>query len=381
MYRYLKHVMNKPGIIFAFVSAYAIAAFSWWTIAHIKSSNTIYNEGREKLELLCYKATNDLTGAINQKLFNDTVQAKEYVKVNYPFLEVVFVDPEKQINPLDYFLIRPKQDAYSLLEKKRVRSVWMYGAEGAVMVILLIWGIVWIYRSLHTRLAFNKQQNNFMLSITHELKTPLASVKLYIETLLKRDLDKAQSTLILKNSLSELVRLKDLVNNILMAAQLENSKFHLHTTEVNLSQIAQETFNKFIVPRSLDGRFTAHIEEEVFIEGDSIGLETIITNLLSNAFKYSGAEGKVILNIHTEGEKIKLIVADDGPGISDDDKKYLFKRFYRSGDEQTRKSKGTGLGLFIVKNLLNLMNGEIVVLNNQPKGTIFEITFLKYNAI
>ena len=363
------------------MSAYAIAAFSWWTIAHIKSSNLIYKEGKEKLELLCYKATNDVSGAITQKLFNDTNQLREYVKFNYPFLEIVYVEPEKQINPMDYFLIRPQKDAYDSLEKKRARAVWMYGAEGAVMVLLLIWGIIWIYRSLHTRLAFNKQQNNFMLSITHELKTPLASVKLYIETLLKRDLDKEQSTLILRNSLSELVRLKDLVNNILMAAQLENNKFHLHTTEVNLTEIANETFQKFITPRNLGERFTCDIDEEVFIEGDSIGLETVITNLLSNAFKYSGTEGQVALKLKTIEEKVIVSVSDTGQGISDDDKKHLFKRFYRSGDEQTRKSKGTGLGLFIVKNLLNLMKGEIVVRDNHPKGTIFEITFSKYNAI
>ena len=181
--------------------------------------------------------------------------------------------------------------------------------------------------------------------------------------------------------MSELVRLKDLVNNILMAAQLENSKFHLHTTEVNLSEIANETFQKFITPRHLGERFNCDVDEEVYIEGDAIGLETVITNLLSNAFKYSGPEGEVTLKVKTDKEKVILSVSDNGQGISDEDKKHLFKRFYRSGDEQTRKSKGTGLGLFIVKNLLNLMKGEIVVSDNQPKGTIFEITFIKYNAI
>ncbi len=373
--------MNKPGIIFAFVSVYAIAAFTWWTIAHIQSSETIYQTGKENIELLCYKASSDVSGAIAQELFRDTNQLKEYVKFNFPLLEIVFVESEKQANPMDYFLIRPLQSEYDKLDLKRTRNVYMYGAEGIVMVLLLIWGIVWIYQSLHTRLSFNKQQNNFMLSITHELKTPLSSVKLYIETLLKRDLDKEQSKLILRNSLSELIRLKDLVNNILMAAQLENKKFELMETEVSLSTVAAETFEKYVLPRSLHHRFSCLIEPEVFIEADATGLEILITNLLSNANKYGGADGKVELKVFTENHKAYLSVSDTGIGIQDEDKKHLFKRFYRSGDEQTRKSKGTGLGLFIVKNLLNLMKAEILIKDNQPKGTIFEITFAKYNAI
>jgi signal transduction histidine kinase len=375
------YFMNKPGIIFAFVSIYAVAAFSWWTFAHIRSSQQLYEDGKQNLELLCYKATNDVSGAIAQSLFNDTNQLKEYVTFNFPQLEIIFVEPEKQINPMDYYLIRPMKASYDKLETKRKRSVSMYGLEGVVMVILLFWGIVWIYRSLHTRLAFNKQQNNFMLSITHELKTPLASVKLYIETLLKRDLDKEQSKLILRNSLSELVRLKDLVNNILMAAQLEDSKFHMYSTEVNLSEIASESFEKFVTPRSVQDRFNLEVEPEIYIEGDPIGLETVIINLLSNAYKYGGSTGFVTMKVFTTGERVHIIIADEGQGISEQDKKNLFKRFYRSGDEQTRKSKGTGLGLFIVKNLLNLMKGEISVRDNHPKGTIFEITFTRYNAI
>lgn len=373
--------MSKPGIIFAFVSIYAIAAFSWWTIAHIRDSNRIYEKGKENLELMCYKATNDVSGAINQQLFNDTNGVKEYVRFNFPGLEIVFIEPEKQINPMDYYLIRPQKLAYDTIEQRRIRTVYMYGAEGLVMLLLLMWGIIWIYRSLYARLDLNRQQNNFMLSITHELKTPLASAKLYIETLLKRDLDREQSKQILTNSHSELVRLKDLVNNILMAAQLENHHYRLMKTEINLTQVCKEVFDKFTQPRNLSERFVFQSEEDVFIEADSLAIETIVSNLISNAYKYGGENGKVKLSIVKQEKGIVLSVADEGQGINEEDKRHLFKRFYRSGNEETRKSKGTGLGLFIVKNLLNLMDADISVRNNQPQGTIFEITFKPYHAI
>lgn len=322
-----------------------------------------------------------MQGAIDQQLFNDTNDARDYVGFNFPELEIVYIDPDKQINPLNYYLIRPQKNAYEKLDYTRNKMVWMYGMEGLVMALLLMWGVVWVYKSLNARLAFNKQQNNFMLSITHELKTPLASVKLYIETLLKRNLDREQSVVILRNSLSETVRLKDLVNNILMAAQLENHKYKLHLTEISISQIVSDTFEKFVTPRGLEDHFTAEIEDEVFIEGDPVGVETIIINLLTNAHKYSGPEGKCHVMLRQFKDRAVLSVADSGPGITDSVKKKLFKRFYRSGDEQTRTSQGTGLGLFIVKNLLNLMKAEIAVKDNQPKGTIFEITFKKYHAI
>lgn len=373
--------MNRPGIIFIFVALYSITAFAWWTFAHIKSANSLSLEKKNNLELLCYKGTSDVQGAIAQKLFNDTNDLKEYVAFNFPELEILFIDADKQINPMDYYLIRPLQSAYDTLEAERSKTVRMYALEGLVMALLLVWGVIWVFRSLNVRLALNRQQNNFMLSITHELKTPLASIKLYIETLLKRDLDKEQSTIILKNSLSETVRLKDLVNNILTAAQLENHKYKLHLTEINFSQIAQDTFDKFVTPRALEEYFTAEIEDEVYIEGDAVGVETIIINLLTNAYKYAGHDGRCHVLLRQLKDRVILSISDNGPGINDATKKKLYRRFYRSGDEQTRTSKGTGLGLFIVKNLLNLMKAEIAVKDNQPKGAIFEITFKKYHAI
>ena len=372
--------MKKPGVIFAFVAFYSITAFAWWTVAHIRSSHQLLLEKEKNLEYQCYKATLETNGAIGQELFNDTNDVRNFLAVNFPDLEIIFLEPEKQLIPFDQFLIRPSQDAFLKLKKKYDRSIWMYSLEGAVMVILLMWGIVWIYRSLQNRLKFNKHQNNFMLSITHELKTPLASVKLYLETLLKRDLDKEQTSTILRNSLKELVRLKDLVNNILMAAQLENKKFELYKTEINLSDVVEKTIHKFATPRDIYHRFELSLDENIFIEGDAIATEVIVANLISNAVKYSPEEGKIRVTVSQKDRGVLFAVTDEGPGISEADKGELFKKFYRSGDEQTRKTTGTGLGLFIVKNLLNLMQARIEVKDNFPKGTTFEIIFRHYNG-
>lgn len=324
------------------------------------------------MELLCYKATLECNAAVDQELATDTNSLKKYFYHNFPELEIVFDIDQPDINN---YLIRPKMESYEQLEKKYTRKVWMYAMEGVVMMLLLFWGIIWVYRSLLSRLELNRMQNNFLLSITHELKTPLASIKLYLETLQKRTLSKEQSDTILVNAVSDVNRLRDLVDNILIAAQLDTKKYELNNTLIHMSEKLADCVNKFAQPRNLLHRITLHVQQDIYITTDQLALETILINLLSNAEKYTPADGKISITLKQHQDKIILTVADEGIGISEEDKKNLFNKFFRSGDEQTRKSKGTGLGLFIVKNLLNRMNGEISVRDNQPKGSIFEITF------
>jgi signal transduction histidine kinase len=251
----------------------------------------------------------------------------------------------------------------------------MYGLEGVVMVLLLFWGIIWIYRSLQNRLNLKRQQSNFLLSITHELKTPIASIKLYLETLLKRpNLDKAQAEIMMRNSLSDVTRLRDLVENLLMAAQLDTHQFTLSFASINISTLLHEVADKYVLPRNLQHRLKVQIQPDVYADIDAIAMEMVIINLLSNAFKYSPDDRPVTVKLHNEGSVVKIKIIDEGKGISDEDKKSLFSKFYRAEDENVRKSKGTGLGLFIVKNLLNHHNASIIANDNSPSGVIFEIT-------
>ncbi|MES2689106.1 MAG: HAMP domain-containing sensor histidine kinase [Bacteroidota bacterium] len=374
--------MKKPGVLFAFVSVYIVAAFTWWTVLHIRSSRNIHALEISELELLPYKATFDVQNAVEQEMFRDTNDLKNYFYINYPTLEIVFHQPEEDVfDPLHNYAIVPKRDIVNAIEDKYTRRFWMYGLEGVVMMGLLFWGIIWIYRSLQSRINLKKQQSNFLLSITHELKTPLASIKLYLETLIKRpNLERHQSETMIKNSINDVERLRDLVDNLLMAAQLDNHKFNLVFVDANLSDLLKVTAEKYMTPRNLQDRFILDIEPGIMARVDAFAMEMVLNNLLSNAFKYSPADKPVGIVLKTEGQQIKIRIIDEGKGISAEDKKSLFDKFYRAEDENVRKSKGTGLGLFIVKTLVNLHGGSVVVTDNVPSGVIFELTLQKNAA-
>lgn len=377
--------MNKPRLIFIFLSTYIVAAFGWWVFEHFRNSNFINNLEIEnsKLkteadEILCYKASADLSEEIRQDNFSDSTQMHNYFNANYKTLELVFVD---SINPFKGYLIRPKEEAYIKLtnqiktaNSKLSRKKWMYATEGVVMMALLIWGILWVYKTFENSLSLNQQQNNFLLAVTHELKTPIASVKLYLETLLKRDLDKEQQKTILKNSINDTNRLRILVDNLLLSAQLETRHYEPLMTNVNLSELLNKIIDKYVEPRNLHNRVIKNIEHEVYINADEFAIESIVINLLSNAEKYSDQNITILLK--SDNKHALLSISDLGKGIPDGDKQRLFDKFYRVGNEQTRKSKGTGLGLFIVKKLVGFHHATIEVKNNVPIGTNFEVRFI-----
>jgi signal transduction histidine kinase len=376
--------MNKPRLIFVFLSIYIIAAFSWWGFEHFRNSITINILEKEKSslitqadEILCYKASTDIGEEIREDNFLDTAQLNRYFKKNYNSLELVYIDT---INPFNGYLIRPKEEAYVKLQSqidasnvKLSKKKWMYATEGIVMIFLLFWGILWVYRTFEKSIKLNQHQNNFLLSVTHELKTPIASVKLYLETLLKRDLEKEQQHIILKNSINDTNRLRVLVDNLLLSAQLETKHYEPLMTQINLSELLHKIIDKYTEPRNLQDRIIKNIEHQVFITADEFAIETMIINLLTNAEKYS--DNNITILLKSDNKRVLLSVADLGIGISDDDKQRLFDKFYRVGEEQTRKTKGTGLGLFIVKKLVHIHHATIEVKNNHPSGTNFEVSF------
>jgi signal transduction histidine kinase len=220
--------------------------------------------------------------------------------------------------------------------------------------------------------SLTRQRRNFLLSITHELKSPIASLRLVLETLIKRNLSPEQRNPLLTNGLKDADRLQDLVESLLLAARLEDNWRPLQEP-VNFAALAEEAMEGLRV-RFPHAVFKLKIPFDLPpVQADKMGLTAIVQNLLENALKYSPEGTPIELSAEHTGDKFRFRIADQGQGIPDAEKKSVFEKFYRMGNEETRHSTGTGLGLYIVNQVLKAHDGSISVADNLPKGTVFSV--------
>lgn len=250
--------------------------------------------------------------------------------------------------------------------------------EGLIFLAIFVMGVIKLRKHLSRERYYHHQQQNFLLAVTHELKSPLASVKLYLQTILKRDLDREQQQMFLSNSLKDIERLDYLVENVLLATKLENRSFNLPKEDISLSELLNDVVDRMQKNACKTEIIKTEVQEGLILHADKFAITNVVTNLLENAIKYSPPCATVMVDLYRKDNNIIFSVADRGPGIPDDEKKRIFNKFYRMGNEHTRKTKGTGLGLYIVKSVLQKHDATIKVKDNTPNGTIFEVTFVNY---
>lgn len=310
--------LNRYRIFHFLVMAYLVAAFSWWAILLTKRNNEIYNLKKEAL-------THNGIGNLES------------------------IEREYTIN------------------KKMVLG------EGLVFALSIILGLVLINRAFWSELKLNSRLNNFLLSVTHELKTPITSLKLINKTLSTKKIDESKQKELLKTSYEESERLEKLINNILTAAQMD-SNYIFNFEIIDISDLLNLRIHRF---KRLNENvsFLADFNKGLKLKGDQEALTKLIDNLIDNAIKYSSDKKEIIISAKESEERIVISIADNGIGIEDKEKKKILDKFYRIGNENVRSSKGTGLGLFIVKEIASAHKASIQILDNNPQGSIFEINF------
>ncbi len=285
---------------------------------------------------------------------------------------------EQRLQIIELSNSTPSEISIAKLElNSKLQKRWlMIAGEGTVFLILLISGFVQTRKIFKKESDLNSRQKNFLLSVTHELKSPIASTKLQLETLLKRELPKEKQTQILINALSDTERLNALVENVLIATQLEDSSYKLILESINFSSFLEMEIQKISAHYLIEKKHkvTSEIQPGIFHNIDAFAFISILTNLYENAIKYASPEAEIKIRLAKNNNLVQLLFIDNGIGISEEESKKVFDKFYRVGIEKTRKTKGTGLGLYIVKQLVLNHNGEIKVSKNSPKGSIFEIT-------
>lgn len=250
--------------------------------------------------------------------------------------------------------------------------------EGLIFIAIFVLAVIKLKKHLERERYYQQQQQNFLLSVTHELKSPLASVKLYLQTILKRDLDREQQKAFLSNSLKDIERLDYLVENVLLATKLENRTFILPKEDFDFSLLIEEILDRLQKNACKSEIIKPYIEPGVILHADKFAITNVVTNLVENAIKYSPPCANVEVNLKIKDKDLIFSVSDHGAGIQDEEKRLIFNKFYRVGNESTRKTKGTGLGLYIVKSVLQKHDATIRVMDNKPSGSIFEVTFENY---
>lgn len=252
----------------------------------------------------------------------------------------------------------------------------MVFGEAIVFIIIIITGAYYVIRSYYKEMELVKKEKNFALSVTHELKTPIASSKLFAQTLLERkDLSIDQQKISLEKIIQEQNRLNDLVERILLVSSIEEIKNSLNIKPISLSAL----INQLIDNQTNTHSIINNVPEGLVIQGDDFYIISLLQNLLENAKKYSPLGSEIIFSSSQNSSQTILSVSDQGIGIPNEHRNKVFERFYRIEDEDIRSSKGTGLGLFLVNEIVKIHGGKIKCRDNSPKGTVFDIKFKSNN--
>ncbi len=315
----------RPLFIYYLLVFYVLFQFGWWAYLLVDLNREVY---QQKIELLTREAGRDDNSPVTD---------------------------------------------HALLSKMHVRWLMIAG-EGAVFLGLLVLGVFITRKAIYKEVYLARQQKNFILSVTHEFKSPLAAIKLNLQTLLRHQFDKEKQQGILSQAIQETDRINALVENALMAARIEGHSYELSREEFSLGDLVNQALRgrmNTISPHHL----VLKTDPDVFIMGDPLALTSVIMNLVENAEKYSPEGSTIRVEVSQSDGQAILRVTDQGIGIPEGEKEKIFEKFYRIGNEDTRKTKGTGLGLFIVRHITGLHKGTILVKGNSPKGSIFELKF------
>lgn len=383
-----RHILTTIAI---FIAVYMTAALGWWTYSLLKYSvveSELQMEILESKKQLCYtefrsetrlktntKTTEKLSTRINTKDFNYILKKANDCAKNYKLISTV--QKSAIINDSIHITITFNAPPAEI-EKIKTRldskqNAWL--GEGITVGLLTLIIIGLMYYFLDRMIRFNQQKANFMMAVTHELKTPIASAKLAIQTVI-RNKNQANQERVLEISKQSMDRLSGLMERVLLATQFENrlpskNEKWIHIHEI-ISQAIEE--GQFSIGETLKNNLVE--SKDFLIYCDAQMLKIVFINLFTNSIKYSEENCvNVSVNSFVRDGVFGVTVTDQGIGIPSEERNRIFEKFYRVGDERTRSRQGSGLGLYLVKQILNLHKANIEVTANVPNGSKFNIVF------
>lgn len=350
---------------------------TWWVVFFHRTYQDQVREqlrayfAEERLLAATVGATDDL------QRFLHALEGTPYTLASLPLTEEILEFP---VQPLDgaftgqAIVLRP--EIRERLRTEARRKLVMVAGEGTLLITLLFACLVGLYRMLVSEWRLNQQRERFAHTISHELRSPLAGLRALLQSLRDIDLPKQERDPLVDLGMTEVRRLDGLVENILLSSRLEAGGFEPSIGEVDLTEILRRIHDrKRLLALERGGSLTLDLPDEPqLLRADKQAVETILENLVDNAIKYGSDQPNVVVRVVGHEGRLRVVVEDDGIGLSPDDRERIFERFYRARRGETQVAKGSGLGLFIARRLARACGGDLTADSAGPgKGSRFTL--------
>lgn len=348
---------RRVQLIYGFVLLVCVAQTTWWIVDQARFTSEVREQAEATLQA-------------------DVVQAQRMLEAGVELEEVEAVFPRLEFVPSG-----PRIDAEALAAAESLlrRRVVRYGWEGSFFLVVLAIGLVVLIRTLRQRARLLRWQENFVAAVSHELKSPVASIRLTAETLSLRDPPKERRDRLLLRIQEETERLEATTTNLLETRRLEEGGGKRERVPLDLAEVVEKVVES-VMPSFTACGVTIHnaLPKGLVLLGDRTEVQIVVTNLLDNAGK-ALAQAEDGPEVHLEGERtddgyVRLTVSDNGVGFPSSESNRLFVKFYRLGDELRRTSRGVGLGLYLVRSLVEGSGGKVSATSEGVgKGATFQV--------
>ncbi len=253
---------------------------------------------------------------------------------------------------------------------------WVVLLEGCVLMMIILAGVLLIFVFWNKQAKLNRMQSNFVSSVSHELKSPLASIQLYLETMKYQELSPEETKDFVETMLMDTERLSNLIDNILEASSSEPKSMQLQIKSVPIKPFMEEVIESFH-RQFQEKNFKTELDfvDTPTLQLDKRAIRMVFNNLISNALRYSPSGSQFNVRIKNRKKFCDIEFVDSGFGLSDKDQKKVFRKFYRVQNRETQNIEGAGLGLFISKEIIKNHKGKISVTSpGRNKGSNFKVS-------
>lgn len=384
---YANYQLVKLRLFLVLVIIYISAVFGWWLYSFITYTEKEYYLERDNLQLNALVIKNDIIEYLDRHYVNSgktpfeayKTHEKEindiHKRLNEKYHVSTYLSIKDTVSQLHNLIsVRISKDEFNAIFRNYIKKKRAFYSEVIFFTILVISGVIWVFGKLESLLNLNKMQNNFLLSVTHEFKTPLTAIKLSAQTLMHRKPEETLKMALVQQMVNNSDRLDELLDNVMLATRIDSKSYKFDMHRMDITELINKTADLLLVEPYFQGKFKFD-EQPMLITGDEMSLKLVFSNLFQNAIKYAGSDSEIEVKYRFDDNGFTISVSDNGKGVNPKEHKAIFKKFYRVGDENTRETKGTGLGLFLVKQILKSHKAEISAEPNKPRGITFNINF------